>query len=245
MNPFEEFETSLSIKVAESTTQLDNIQIEAIEKIRRWKQRRIGKITSSPLDKLMPMDKSGNIKLKAGKDYLLEILHQLETGCDSEEVSAAAFRWGHENEPLAHEYYRKITGIDMLSSDDFDEILFVDNIIDGFGDSPDGRTKDGKGIAEYKCPITGASHLRNCALNMYSDSEDYFWQCIGHMIDPKIEWCDFVSFDPRYPDGHPNKIKIIRINRVDVQSKIDLLEEKLKMWIRVLQGGNLIDIFSL
>lgn len=245
-NPFEEFENSLSAKVAESTTELDAMQIEAIEREQRWKKRRIGKITSSNLDKLMNFSKDGRIKTKAGIDYLLEIKHQIETGCESEYASAPAMRWGKEYESEAHEYYRKITGIDMLSgTTGFNEILFIDNIIDGFGDSPDGCTVEGNGIVEYKCPYNGANHLRNCALNMYSDSEDYFWQCIGHMIDPKVEWCDFVSFDPRYPDGHPNKMKIIRINREDVQGKITQLEEKLKLWIDVLKNGSLIDIFGL
>ena len=243
-NPFEEFENSLSEKVAESATELDTLQIEAIEREQRWKKRRIGKITSSNLDKLMNFSKDGRIKTKAGIDYLLEIKHQLETGCESEYASAPAMRWGSSYEQEAHEYYRKETGIDMVSgATGFGEILFIDDIIKGFGDSPDGKSADG--IVEYKCPYNGANHLRNCALNMYSDSEDYFWQCIGHMIDPKVQWCDFVSYDPRYPDGHPNKIKIIRINRADIAGKITQLEEKLKLWIEVLKNGNLIDIFSL
>lgn len=246
MNPFEEFENSLSAKVAYSATELDTIQIEAIEREQRWKKRRIGKITSSNLDKLMNFSKDGRIKTKAGIDYLLEIKHQIETGCESESVTAAAFRWGKLYEQEAHEYYRKVTGIDMLSgTNDFKEILFIDNILDGFGDSPDGKTIDGKGVVEYKCPYNGANHLRNCALSIYSDSEDYFNQCIGHLVDPEVEWCDFVSYDPRYPDGHPNKIKIIRINRVDVESKIDFLKEKLEKWIKVLRNGNLIEIFNL
>ena len=61
------------------------------------------------------------------------------------------------------------------------------------------------------------------------------------MIDPQVEWCDFVSYDPRYEDGHTDKIKIIRINRSDVQSRIDILTEKIKFWIECINNRTVLE----
>lgn len=239
---FDDFEKKLQDSVDSNESEESKASAQAAERENRWKQKRIGKITSSNLDKLMNLTKDGRIKTKAGIDYLLEIQHQKDTGCDSEEVYAKAMQWGKALEEEALFYYNKITGNNVISgTHGFDEVLFVDNVIKCFGDSPDGVTADRKGVVEIKCPYNGANHLRNCALQSYHDGCDYFWQCMGHMIDPQVEWCDFVSYDPRYEDGHPDKIKIIRINRSDVQSKIDILTEKIKFWIECINKRSILE----
>ena len=242
MGMFDEFEKKLQDSVESNESEESKASAQAAERESRWKQKRIGKITSSNLDKLMNLTKDGRIKTKAGIDYLLEIQHQKDTGCDSEEVYAKAMQWGKALEEEALYYYNKITGNNVISgTHGFDEVLFVDNIIEGFGDSPDGVTADRNGVVEIKCPYNGSNHLRNCALQSYHDGCDYFWQCMGHMIDPQVEWCDFVSYDPRYEDGHPDKIKIIRINRSDVQSRIDILTEKIKFWIECINKRSILE----
>ena len=242
MGMFDDFEKKLQDSVEENESEESKASAQAAERESRWKQKRIGKITSSNLDKLMNLTKDGRIKTKAGIDYLLEIQHQKDTGCDSEEVFAKAMQWGKALEEEALFYYNKMTGNNVISgTHGFDEVLFVDNVIKGFGDSPDGVTSDRKGVVEIKCPYNGSNHLRNCSLQSYHDGCDYFWQCMGHMIDPQVEWCDFVSYDPRYEDGHQDKIKIIRINRSDVQSKIDILTEKIKFWIECINKRSILE----
>ena len=242
MGMFDEFEKKLQDSVEENESEESKASAQSAERESRWKQKRIGKITSSNLDKLMNLTKDGRIKTKAGIDYLLEIQHQKDTGCDSEETFAKAMQWGKALEEEALFYYNKVTGNNVISgTHGFDEVLFVDNIIEGFGDSPDGVTADRKGVVEIKCPYNGSNHLRNCALQSYHDGCDYFWQCMGHMIDPQVEWCDFVSYDPRYEDGHTDKIKIIRINRSDVQSRIDILTENIKFWIECINNRSILD----
>lgn len=242
MGIFDDFEKKLQDSVEENESEESKESSQAAEREGRWKQKRIGKITSSNLDKLMNLNKDGRIKTKAGIDYLLEIQHQKDTGCDSEEVFAKAMQWGKALEEEALFYYNKMTGNNVISgTHGFDEVLFVDNVIKGFGDSPDGVTADRKGVVEIKCPYNGSNHLRNCALQSYHDGCDYFWQCMGHMIDPQVEWCDFVSYDPRYEDGHQDKIKIIRINRADVQSRIDILTEKIKFWIECINKRSILE----
>lgn len=241
---FEDFNKRLEEKLSD-VSDVDLITIDAAEREERWKKRRIGKITSSNLDKLFNFDKSGHVKTKAGIDYLLEIKHQIETGEDSEGVFAKAFEWGKAYEEEALIYYNKISGVNMLSGTvGFDDILFIDDVIDGFGDSPDGITEDGKGRLEIKCPYNGANHLRNFALNQYHDGCDYWYQMIGHMIDPRVEWCDFASYDPRYPDGHPNKIKILRIRREDVAKQIDDAKLRIARWCDMVKNGSIEQIIN-
>ena len=93
MNEFEQYEEELVAKVKDSATEYDKAIEADLEREQRWKQRRIGKITSSMLPKLLDTNKNGTLK-KAGIDYLLEIMHQRETGCGSEEVFAKAMTWG-------------------------------------------------------------------------------------------------------------------------------------------------------
>ena len=239
---FDEFEQDLENKIDSEISEVASADVQNAEKEARWKEKRIGKITSSNLNNLMELNKQGRLRLKSGIDYLLEIQHQKETGCDSENVFAQAFKWGKAFEEEALYYYNKVTGNNVISGTyGFDEVLFVDNIIEGFGDSPDGVTEDRKGVIEIKCPYNGANHLRNCALDSYHDGCDYFWQCLGHMIDPQVEWCDFVSYDPRYEDGRPNKIKIIRINRADVLGRIEMLKEKIIFWIECVNNGIILE----
>ena len=239
---FDDFEQDLENKIDSEISEVASLDAQNAEKEARWKEKRIGKITSSNLNNLMELNTRGRLRLKSGIDYLLEIQHQKETGCDSENVFAQAFKWGKAFEEEALYYYNKVTGNNVISGTyGFDEVLFVDNIIEGFGDSPDGVTEDRKGVIEIKCPYNGANHLRNIALDSYHDGCDYFWQCLGHMIDPQVEWCDFVSYDPRYEDGHPNKIKIIRINRADVLGRIEMLKEKIIFWIECINNGSILE----
>lgn len=246
MSPFEDFEEELTKQVKESATDYD-LEVEAlIERGQRWKQKRIGMITSSPLPKIIPEKKDGTIKLKTGVDYLLEVKHQRDTGCDSESVFAKAMTWGKEHEHEAHLYFKKHFCPEMLSATfDFDEILFVDGILDGFGDSPDGCTEDHRLVAEYKCPFSGSEHLRNLSLDSYTEEEDYYWQIIGHMIDPRVEGCYFASFDPRYPDGHKDKMKVLLIKREDVLADVEKAKVKIAIFNDAINSGDVKRILKL
>lgn len=220
--------------IPETEKAIDDIK----EREWRWKQKRIGKITSSNLDSLMNLKKNGKMSEK-GINYLLEIIHQRQTGCDSEEISAKAFDWGHSHEEEALEYYNRIMNKDAVSgTSGFDEIVFREPL-DGFGDSPDGVTKDGKGVIEIKCPINGANHLKMFGVEEYHDGLDYFWQCIGHMIDPKVEWVDLVFFDPRYKDGDPFKMKVFHIEKEKVRACVDSAISHIKYWNELMNENNI------
>lgn len=235
---FEDFEKKLEAdinNIPESEKVIDDIK----EREWRWKQKRIGKITSSNLDSLMSLKKNGKMSEK-GINYLLEIIHQRQTGCDSEEISAKAFDWGHSHEEEALEYYNRMMNMNASSgTSGFDEIIFKEPL-EGFGDSPDGITEDGEGIVEIKCPINGANHLKMFGVEEYHDGLDYFWQCIGHMIDPKVKWVDLVFFDPRYKDEDHFKMRVFHIEKKKVQSCVDSAISHIKYWNELMNENDII-----
>jgi YqaJ-like viral recombinase domain len=68
------------------------------------------------------------------------------------------------------------------------------------GCSLDGAVyKDGRieGIVEAKCPES-ATHYRYLLTREIPD--DYRWQCIHNMWVSGAQWCDFISFDPDFPE---------------------------------------------
>jgi hypothetical protein len=57
----------------------------------------------------------------------------------------------------------------------------------------DGR----RGIVEAKCPKS-ATHYED--LRTRQIPRDYRWQCIHNLWVSEAEWCDFISYDARFPE---------------------------------------------
>ena len=86
------------------------------------------------------------------------------------------------------------------------------------GVSPDGLV--GKpGLVEIKCPASQAKRL--AALPQRAHAAEYRWQVQGQLWVAEREWCDVVSYDPRYPEGL--QIAITRVFRDE--SAIKALEQ--------------------
>jgi len=118
-------------------------------------------------------------------------------------------QWGVETEHQARAAYEVTTG------DFVEQIAFVDHpSIVNFGCSPDGLVGD-EGLIEIKCPNT-ATHLEY--LETDAPPKKYFIQMQAQMAVTGRKWCDFVSFDPRLPDGL--ELLIVRVNRDDKYIKI-------------------------
>ena len=103
------------------------------------------------------------------------------------------------------------------------------------GASPDGLVGD-DGMVEIKCPNT-ATHI-DTLLNEKIDRK-YYLQMHFQMMCADREWCDFVSYDPRMPDGLKYWCKRVDLDEklaeeisnevcgfiVDLDSKVDALKE--------------------
>lgn len=89
-----------------------------------------------------------------------------------------------------------------------------------FGDSPDSHVSD-DGCLEIKC--LNATNHEKCLYTKSFDKKhlDQMW---WHIFIGGKKWCDFVSFNPEFPEGQ--RIFIKRVTIPD--DKLELIESKVK-----------------
>lgn len=164
-----------------------------------WLALRAGKVTASKIADVMMA------KTTAGyKNYMADLIVERLTGAKTESFTNAAMQWGVDQEPLARAEYEIKTGNFV------DQITFVEHpTIEMFGCSPDGLIGD-DGLVEIKCPNT-ATHIDYVMADKAPTKYVPQMQCQLAVTGRK--WCDFVSFDPRLPDGL--NIFIVRVERDD------------------------------
>jgi predicted phage-related endonuclease len=101
-------------------------------------------------------------------------------------------QWGTDQEPFARIKYEE--KFDLF----VEQIAFVKHpTIEFFGASPDGLV-GADGMLEIKCP-NSKTHIKY--LNDGKPPSKYIPQMQCQMAVTGRKWCDFVSFDPRMPDG--------------------------------------------
>lgn len=175
-----------------------------------WLEQRSGKLTCSNFGKLMSKGKTKAQPFsQTGMAYLHGVVGE-RLGSTLPNATNAAMRWGNENEePGISEYQARRT---------FETVVYQSKTFvqynDSVGGSPDFLVND-DGCGEIKCPHNPGVHI-----NTWQKQEvpaEYLWQCIGHMLITERDWCDFVSFDPRIPEGDNARLCIIRLDRDEEQ----------------------------
>lgn len=166
-----------------------------------WLADRAGCFTGSRFADLMARTKSGPSASRA--NLLTTLAVERLTGMCVETYSNAAMARGTELEPIARAAYEAHCGVLV------EEVGFVRHpTLPMVGVSPDGLVgRDG--LVEIKCPASMAKHWD--ALKQGSHAVEYRWQVYGQMWVCEREWCDVVSFDPRFPAGL--QLAITRIDR--------------------------------
>lgn len=155
-----------------------------------WFAARVGKVTASRVADVVAKTKSGPSASR--KNYMAELICERLTGQPAERFQNAAMQWGTQTEPDARRAYAFHADVDVL------EVGFVDHPrIAMTGASPDGMVGE-VGLVEIKCPNT-ATHLET--LLGGSVPEQYVTQMQWQMACTDSLWCDFVSYDPRLPQG--------------------------------------------
>ena len=157
----------------------------------QWFADRCGKATASRFKDVVAKLRNG-APAKARDDYLWELVIERITGSPAEHYTNAAMTWGIENELAARMAYEAHTGQIVEAAG-----LVLHPTIANCGGSPDGLIGDDGGL-EIKCPLNSAIHLRTVLDGM---PEDHLYQVQGNMAVTGRAWWDFVSFDPRLPDG--------------------------------------------
>jgi len=185
------------------------IHKELIQGSNEWLMARLGKISASNIKPLMAARGLG----EGAKTYALELIAEELTGEPKHLFINDAMQFGIDNEPLAREIYEQHLG----------EVVQVGGIeVDGLWYSPDGLVGD-DGLIEIKCPQP-TQHLRNL---LGDGSGEYEGQIqFGLMVSDR-SWCDFISFNPNFPDD--KAFKITRVERD--QEYISLLRERIEQFI--------------
>jgi putative phage-type endonuclease len=160
------------------------------QRTEEWHQARLGKVTASRVADVMAKTKAGYGASRA--NYMAELIVERLTGRPGDSFQSPAMTWGTNTEPLARAAYEAHKGVLV------EEVGFVPHpTIPMAGASPDGLV-DMDGLVEIKCPNT-ATHIET--LMTGNVPLKYVLQMHWQMICTGREWCDFVSFDPRMPEG--------------------------------------------
>lgn len=155
-----------------------------------WFEARLGKVTASRFGDVLAVLKSGG-EAANRKNYRAQIVLELLTGASQESYQNASMQWGTDTEPLARLAYSLQTGNHVQ------EVGFIEHNKLAAGASPDGCIDD-LGLVEIKCPNT-ATHMATLKENKVP--VEYMPQIQGQLWITDREWCDFVSYDPRMPEG--------------------------------------------
>jgi putative phage-type endonuclease len=155
-----------------------------------WFAARLGKVTASRVADVVAKTKSGYSASRA--NYMAQLVVERMTNKVAESYSNSAMEWGTEQEPLARAAYEAHSSVLV------DEVGMIDHpSVEMSGASPDGLV-GADGLVEIKCPNT-ATHIETL-LNGESPKK-YYDQMQWQMACTGRQWCDFVSFDPRMPEG--------------------------------------------
>lgn len=172
-----------------------------------WHQARAGLATASCFADILATIKSG--EAAARRNYRAKLVVERLTGKVVESgFKSAAMQQGTEREPLARSAYEIATG-NMVQ-----EVGFMVDDMHQAGCSPDGLIGD-DGLLEIKCPEL-AAHLDY--LRIKSEPPAYTAQIQGQLWISGRQWCDFVSFNPDYPEHLQLIVRRIHRNEAQITS---------------------------
>ncbi len=173
-----------------------------------WHEIRLGKVTSTLLKKVL-----GDSNL----DAIDELIAEIEVGQsdDNDFVSEDMMR-GTDLEPIAASEYEKEKGYTTTQCG-----FATSDLFPLLGVSPD-RWVGETGAVEIKCPKT-KTHIKTIRQGQIPNEHKNQVLCY-FLVNEKLEWLDFVSFDPRLTK---KPLFIHRITREDLSDEIQVATAKL------------------
>jgi len=154
-----------------------------------WFKQRYGNASASRIKDIIAKTKSGYSSSR--ENYMVELVLE-RFGVFQEPFSTAAIEWGKEQEIFAKARYEIETNRIV---NDCGYILHPSILKSGA--SPDGLI-DENGVLEIKCPNT-KTHFEYLIKGV--PPSQYIPQMAWQMACTKREFADFVSYDPRAPEG--------------------------------------------
>lgn len=155
-----------------------------------WLKARAGHATASRFKDVLAKIKTGEAATRA--KYRIQLVTERLTGLPVEGFKNNAMAWGTEREPEARMAYEVETGQIVQ---EFGFILHPD--VQWVGASPDGFV-GADGMVEIKCPYESTVHVMTLTDGMPTE---HTAQIQGNLWVNGRKWCDFVSYDPRMPEG--------------------------------------------
>lgn len=178
--------------------------IDAPQRSDTWFRARAGRLTGSAAADMLAKIKSG--EAAGRRDLRVRLVVERLTGEPQESgFLNADMQRGIELEPAARAAYEAVTGA-VVQETGF--LASRDKLI---GCSLDGHVGDFAGIVELKVPksATHWEYLRAGEL-----PARYRPQVMHNLLVSGAEWCDFLSFDPRFPESM--QTFYVRVLREDV-----------------------------
>jgi putative phage-type endonuclease len=164
-----------------------------------WFKARLGRLTASRVSDMMATTRNGWGASRA--NYAWELAIERLTGEAAPSFCSPAMQWGIDREDEARAAYQ----IHKLCT--VEEVGFLEHPTLFAGASPDGLI-DADGMLEIKCPnpsTHGETLLTGRIDDKYHKQMQFQLACSGRA------WCDFVSFDPRFPE--PMRLWVKRVYR--------------------------------
>jgi len=155
-----------------------------------WFAQRCGKATASRISDIVAKTKSGYSTSRA--NYMAQLVVERMTNQVAESYTNSAMEWGIENEGFARANYESKMNLLVTETGAIDHPTIPMSAA-----SPDGLVGD-DGCLEIKCPHT-ATHIDTLLGDEVA--KKYYDQMQWQMACAERDWCDFVSFDPRMPEG--------------------------------------------
>lgn len=154
-----------------------------------WLAARLGSVGATAVATTLAKGRGGAESVTRRKLLILKATERL-TGKGEEAYTNAAMAWGTEQEPLARAVYADERDVEVVTCG-----LFRHPVLPFTHASPDGLVAD-DGLVEIKCPN---STTHTATLMGEPISTDYIIQMQWQMSCTGRRWCDFVSFDKRFP----------------------------------------------
>lgn len=169
-----------------------------------WHAARLGRLTGSCAGDMLAKIKTG--EAAARRDLRTRLVCERLTGESQEDAFVSKdMQRGIDKESDAFAAYEALTG-EMARPCGF---LAHDTLMAGC--SPDGDVGAFAGLLELKCP-KAATHLRY--LRAQAVPADYLPQITHNLWITGAAWCDFVSFDDRFPAEH--QVFRVRVRAADL-----------------------------
>jgi hypothetical protein len=177
---------------------------EAEQRSPEWFLARVGRLTGSCASDMLATIKSG--EAAARRDLRARLVVERLTGQPQEDgYTNAVMQRGIDLEPAAFAAYEAHTGR-MARRTGF---LTHDSLMAGC--SLDGDVDNFAGIVEMKCPKS-ATHLGYLRSGVVP--ANHLPQILHNLWISGAQWCDFVSFDDRFPEGL--QFFCVRVPRVEI-----------------------------